>query len=58
METSRRKIIFYSLYPLIGKNFTTGVAEASFAGMRNNYMLIRVLWTGIFMITGFYCSSY
>ena len=51
METRGRKIIFYSSYPLIGKNFTTGIAEASFAGVRNNYMLLRVLWTGIFMIT-------
>jgi len=51
METSGRKIIFYSSYPLIGKNFFTGIAGASFAGVRNNYMLLRVLWTGIFMIT-------
>jgi len=41
----------FPTHPLIGKNFTTGIAEASFAGVRNNYMLLRVLWTGIFMIT-------
>jgi len=51
METSVRKIIFYSSYPLINKNLTTGIAEGSFAGARNNYMLLRVLWTGIFIIT-------
>ena len=51
METSRRKIIFYSLYPLIGKNLTTGVAETSFKGARNNNILRRVLWTSILMVT-------
>ena len=42
METSVRKIIFYSSYPLINKNLTTGIAEGSFAGARNNYMLQSV----------------
>jgi len=51
METSRRKILFYSLYPLIGKDLTTGVAEASFKGARNNNILLRVLGTGILMVT-------
>jgi hypothetical protein len=51
METSGRKIIFYFPYPLVGKDFTTRIAEASFKGARNNYILPRVLWTGIFMIT-------
>jgi len=41
METSRRKILFYSLYPLIGKDLTTGVAEASFKGARNNNILLK-----------------
>jgi hypothetical protein len=51
METRGRKIIFYSSYPLICKNLTKGITEGIFAGSRNNYMLLRVLWTGIFMIT-------
>ena len=36
MKTSGRKIIFYSFHPLIGKNFTTRITEASFTGMRND----------------------
>ena len=42
METRGRKIIFYSSYPLIGKNFTTEIAEGSFTGAKNNYMLQSV----------------
>jgi len=30
MDTIRRKFIFYSLYPLIGKDLITRIAEASF----------------------------
>jgi len=37
--------------------FTTRIAEESFTGMRNNYMLLQVLWTGRFMITQLYCSD-
>jgi len=51
MKTSRRKIILYSLNPLIGKDFATGVAEASFTGVRNDNILIRMLWASILMIT-------
>jgi len=51
METSRGKIAFYSFHPLISENFTTGVAEASFTGMGDDNVLIRVFWTSIFMIT-------
>jgi hypothetical protein len=51
METGGRKILFYCFHPLIGMNLTTGIAEASFAGMRNDNVLIRVLRAGIFMIT-------
>ena len=50
-ETGGRKILFYCFYPPIGKNLTTGIAEASFAGMRNDNVLIRVLRAGIFMVT-------
>jgi len=32
-------------------NFTKGVAKASLAGIGNDNILIRMLWTGIFMIT-------
>jgi len=53
MKTSGRKIILYSFHPLIGKNFTTGVTEASFTGMRNDNILLRMLWASIFMITQF-----
>ena len=48
-----RKVIFYSFYPLIGENFTTRVTEASFTGMGNDNILIRMLWTSIFVITQF-----
>jgi len=51
MERSGRKIIFYSLNPLIGENFTARIAETSFAGMRDDDVLIRMLRAGIFMIT-------
>jgi len=51
MKTSGRKIVLYSLNPVIGKNFTTGITEVSFTGMGNDNILIRMLWTSIFMIT-------
>jgi len=51
MKTGRRKIILYSFNPLIGKDFATGVAEASFTGVRNDNILIRMLWASILMIT-------
>jgi len=34
MERGGRKIILYSLNPFIGKDFTTGITEASFARTR------------------------
>lgn len=49
-ETGGREVSFYSLHPFIGKNFTTGIAEAGFAGVRNNDILTGMLWTSIFMI--------
>ena len=50
-ETGVGEVIFDSFHPIVGENFTTRVAEASFTGMRNDNVLVRVLWTGIFMIT-------
>ena len=50
-ETGAGEVIFDSFHPIVGENFTTRVAEASFTGMRNDNVLVRVLWTGIFMIT-------
>ena len=51
MKTGRRKIILYSFHPLIRKNFTAGFTEASFTEMRDDNILIRIVWTSIFMIT-------
>jgi len=51
METGSGEIIFHFLHPLIGKNFTTGIAKAGFAGVGHNDILIGVLWTSILMIT-------
>jgi len=53
VKTSRRKIILYSFYPLISENFTIRVTEASFTGMGNDNILVRMLWTSIFVITQF-----
>ena len=50
VEAGGREFRFHSLDPPIGKNFTARIAEAGFAGVRNDNILVRVLWTGIFMI--------
>jgi len=50
-ETGVREVLFDSFDPIVGENFTAGVTEASFAGMRHDNVLVRVLRTGIFMIS-------
>ena len=50
-EAGAGEVFFDSFHPLVGKNFTTRVTEAGFAGMRHDNVLVRVLRTGIFMIT-------
>jgi hypothetical protein len=50
-ETGVGKISFDCFHPLVGENLTTGVTEASFAGMGNDNILVRVLRAGIFVIT-------
>ena len=50
-EAGAGELFFDSFHPLVGKKFTTRVTEAGFAGMRHDNVLVRVLRTGIFMIT-------
>jgi len=50
-ETGVGEVFFDSFDPIVGENFTTRVAEAGFAGMRHDNVLVRMLRTGIFMIS-------
>ena len=53
MERGIRESSFNLSYPFIGKDFAAGGAETTFAGMRNNNILIRMIRAGKFMVTGF-----
>ena len=50
-EAGTGEVLFDSFDPVVGENFTTGVTEAGFTGMRHDNVLVRVLRTGIFMIS-------
>ena len=54
MKRVVRKIILYSFHPLIGKNFYHRKYRSEFyEDKENDNILIRMLWTSIFMITQF-----
>jgi len=54
MKRDIRKEGIDLFYPFISKNFTIGIAETTFTGMRNNYILVGMLRAGILMITEFF----
>ena len=53
MERGIRESSFNFSYPFIGKDFAAGGAETTFAGMRDNNILIRMIRADKFMVTGF-----
>ena len=53
MERGIGESSFNFSYPFIGKNFPAGSAEATFAGMRDNDILARMVRAGKFMVAKF-----